>query len=530
MIIYNIFFKKNKKIYINNDINSDLLENKIYFRINSENIFIYKSTKKQNNINKEYNIVSSYNLNYINFKNEGNFYYKKKNHFINNYIKLENSNKIVQKKKKILSNINIIVGNFIIFLKIFFFINLLTEINTKIQYSEITIKIKGKGTQKILNNYDDSWCGSKSFNSIPNQIYINNELQNYTGYTVYNLVNEINYITIKWNYSITNCNSMFYKLSNIEYIDFSKFNSSEVEDMVCMFYNCSSLKSIEFNNMNTSNVKNMGAMFHGCVELTSLYLNSFDTSKTTYMNYMFCNCKKLTHLNLSSFYIPSGINSNMFSNINNLVYCANPTMESVIKNIISSMAIMNCSQICFDNNKYYCYEDKCIENYNKLIKERNVCINKCINDYYYIYEYKNICYHECPSNTTVNNATYLCEELNYSIEYSNSSNLEETTNINTIMQINETNINESISLEVEITNKNTIIQNNEININETIYLEQITNKKADIQINDSNIYEITNLEEEITNKNIEIQINETIYLEQELTDKITEFQKKKNSS
>ena len=220
---------------------------------------------------------------------------------------------------------------------------------------------------------------------------------------------------------------MFYKLSNIEYIDFSKFNSAEVEDMNCMFYNCSSLKSIEFNNMNTSNVKNMASMFQDCVELTSLYLNSFNTSKTTCMNYMFSNCKKLTHLNLSSFYIPSGTESDMFSNINNLVYFANPAMESFIKNIISSMAIMNCFQICFDNNKYYCYKDKCIENYNKLIKERNICINKCINDDYYIYEYKNICYHECPLNTIENNTTYLCEDLNYNIENSNSINVEETT-------------------------------------------------------------------------------------------------------
>jgi len=89
----------------------------------------------------------------------------------------------------------------------YLFINLINEITLRKLnlVSEITIIIKGNGTQQILsnnggvNNYE-----YKEF-ELPNQILVNGILQNYTEKYVYNLTYEINKITMKWNNQITNC-------------------------------------------------------------------------------------------------------------------------------------------------------------------------------------------------------------------------------------------------------------------------------------------------------------------------------------
>ena len=76
----------------------------------------------------------------------------------------------------------------------------------------------------------------------------------------------------------------------------------------------------------------------------------------------------------------------------------------------------NCYKICefyyyFDIlNNYNCtLNDKCPEQYNKLIKNKKKCIDNCINDNIYKYEYNNICYESCP-NSTINslNNEFLC--------------------------------------------------------------------------------------------------------------------------
>ena len=77
--------------------------------------------------------------------------------------------------------------NFVI---IFLFI-LISNINA-INNSEIKMIIKGKGTQRILYNiYVSDWICSdcqndySEFYSIPSEIYVNNQLQNYTDFFVY---------------------------------------------------------------------------------------------------------------------------------------------------------------------------------------------------------------------------------------------------------------------------------------------------------------------------------------------------------
>ena len=266
--------------------------------------------------------------------------------------------------------------------------------------SEIKMIIKGTGTQKILNNVYTRFTDADNytaFNSIPSEIYVNNQLQNYTGFFVYNLKNNENEIIIKWNYTITNCAVMFHELNNIIYLDFSKFDSSKVTDISFMFRYCTSLTSINFHNFNTQNVNTMHGAFIRCEQLTSLNLFSFNTLLVSDVRNLFYGCIKLKKLNIYNFDTSSVTSSDyMFNGVSNLIYCVKDiTKISSISNRFPSSSIMNCSEIYNDENYYYKIDSECPGNYNKYIEEKNLCINNCYNDDYYIYEEDGLCVSSC---------------------------------------------------------------------------------------------------------------------------------------
>ena len=73
---------------------------------------------------------------------------------------------------------------------------------------------------------------------------------------------------------------MFNECNNLEYLDLSNFDTSNVIDMGFMFNKCILLKEIKgINRFNTNKVNNMKAMFQECNELQYLDLSNFDTSK-----------------------------------------------------------------------------------------------------------------------------------------------------------------------------------------------------------------------------------------------------------
>ena len=98
--------------------------------------------------------------------------------------------------------------------------------------------------------------------------------------------------------------AMFQLCKELEYLDLSNFDTSNVNDMEGMFNKCNKLKEIKgINQFNTVKVKNMRVMFHNCYELKYLDLSNFDTSKVTNMIGMFDSCNKLKYLNLLNFVI-----------------------------------------------------------------------------------------------------------------------------------------------------------------------------------------------------------------------------------
>ena len=87
---------------------------------------------------------------------------------------------------------------------------------------------------------------------------------------------------------------LFDEFENVESIDLTYVDTSQVTDMRFMLYECSSLTSLDVSNFDTSQVTYMGYMFSSCRSLTSLDLSSFDTSKVSTMTNMFSSCNNLS--------------------------------------------------------------------------------------------------------------------------------------------------------------------------------------------------------------------------------------------
>ena len=223
------------------------------------------------------------------------------------------------------------------------------KIRKLISYNEITITINGTGDQKILSDSIIEKDGKNySFQMLPDEILINGKhIEIIDNRTVYNLSEEINNVTMKWNSNITNCNCMFSDLSNITSIDFSKFDTSQVTNMIYMFNKCNSLKSLDLTNFKTELVEDMCSMFKECtsleilnlnfkaplvvdlsymfefcIKLKSIDLSNIEANSVKYLGFMFSNCNDLSQVNLTNF---KAINAQY---LNNMFYGCN-SLESI---------------------------------------------------------------------------------------------------------------------------------------------------------------------------------------------------------
>ena len=121
----------------------------------------------------------------------------------------------------------------------------------ELNYSNITLKIKGTGSKKIFHD-ENAFFNSRYY---PGQIYANKRI--YSVQPTIDLDQEVNVVELIWYSNIEKCDYMFYQCRNIIEIDLSHFDSSEVVSMNRMFYECSSLTSINLSNLNTEKVTDM---------------------------------------------------------------------------------------------------------------------------------------------------------------------------------------------------------------------------------------------------------------------------------
>ena len=104
---------------------------------------------------------------------------------------------------------------------------------------------------------------------------------------------DVSEITTFYNFGY-NSGGMF-EYSKFEYIDISKWNVSNVEEMSRMFYKCKNLKSVgDLSKWNVSNVENMCSMFDSCFKLESIGdLSYWNVSSVENMTDMFLGCINL---------------------------------------------------------------------------------------------------------------------------------------------------------------------------------------------------------------------------------------------
>ena len=109
-------------------------------------------------------------------------------------------------------------------------------------------------------------------------------------------------LKIQFDTSVTTLEYFFHNMGTIRKVDFSFFNSTEVNNMEFLFARCTGLETIIFgDDFNTSKVTNMMLLFYQCKSLTSIDLSTFDTKSVINMHSMFYGCVKLTEINLKTF-------------------------------------------------------------------------------------------------------------------------------------------------------------------------------------------------------------------------------------
>ena len=103
---------------------------------------------------------------------------------------------------------------------------------------------------------------------------------------------------------VTTIEGMFCDCSEIEFLDLSNFDTSNIVNMASLFEGYSKLKEIKgINGFITDNVIDMKAMFKECSCLEYLNLSIFNTSKVKDMSFMFYKCDELKYLNILNFSI-----------------------------------------------------------------------------------------------------------------------------------------------------------------------------------------------------------------------------------
>ena len=311
--------------------------------------------------------------------------------------------------------------------------------NRNFSFSEVHLVTQGTGEQNILN---------QNFLFEPYEVIINGKYMPSCKKSC-NFENEINYVTMKFDIQIDNCNEMFSELSNIIEIDLSKFDTSKVTNMCKMFYNCTELKKINLENidtslvkdmsymfahlssikaidasyLNTSNVETMLDMFASCVNVEAINVSPFNISKVKTMKGVFYHCFQLKYLDLSSFFISPvddisyiffKCNSLIFLNLENISFKSNVNKEEAfheipgnVKYCINDMDIINS---IFGNNISSNCSDSCFKENIKIEPTQKICVESC-GETEYKYEYNNICYDMCPEGTHSSyNNEYLCTD------------------------------------------------------------------------------------------------------------------------
>ena len=203
--------------------------------------------------------------------------------------------------------------------------------------------------------------------------------------------------------SVTDMKNAFFNCIKLDSINFGNFDTSKVTDMRSMFYGCSSLIELNVSSFDTSLVNNMKSMFFGCTKLTSLDLSNFDTRNVINMASMFSECTNLAYINFYNYTEENVENMKdiFFGTSDNLIICINNEENS--QNLISQLSSLKCAI----ND---CSIDWKLRK-QKIINGKRICTDNCLNNENYQYEFEYFCYDKCPIGThSSKDNKYICEE------------------------------------------------------------------------------------------------------------------------
>ena len=347
----------------------------------------------------------------------------------------------------------------------------------------ITAKFKKSSSisQRILNCGNEDFYFHNDIFTYPEKIRINNGIkENYSNDDIYNLTEEENTVEYFWeDVIITNCAMIFYKCENIIEIDFSNFNTSNVNSTRQMFFGCINLKSLNLSNFDTSKVIYMIEMFYNCYSLTSLDLSNFNTSQVFHsydsirggMFYMFYNCSSLVSLNLFNFQITFYID-NIFYKCESLSYInfGNATIEN--EYIISELNKISSPNLCIIIN-------------NEILNFFN-SLNVAFNFFFQLYDPHD------QNTETILNCSSLLEDL--STYYITNSETDLISNTYILDLLNSTGVEEIINTTNYVTElKNTYLEN--INTNSSLIIDStyhLINSESNLIVNSNSIKNLNN--------------------------------------
>ena len=154
-----------------------------------------------------------------------------------------------------------------------------------------------KGIFKVEDIYQDIEIFNQYVKDEGFDIYLNNEKINVIKsykiqYSNFKDKGKGNYeYKVVFKNKTPNLERIFQNCSNLIKIDLSDFNTINTTSMGWMFNECHKLKEVKgINKFNTGKVNNMNAMFQFCYEIENLDLSNFDTSNVIDMGWMFFDC------------------------------------------------------------------------------------------------------------------------------------------------------------------------------------------------------------------------------------------------
>ena len=161
--------------------------------------------------------------------------------------------------------------------------------------------------------------------------------------------------------------------------------------------------------------------------------NDDNTYKIEYEKICYKTCPDNTYVTIDNnslclknpegYYLENNIYKHCFKNCARCSNEGNKSNHNCLECILNYRFINDTDKKnnCYENCDYYYYFDSLDEYHcttskncpliqNKLIKEKNKCIDNCTKDDIYIFEYNEICYEVCPNNTylAIDNS-YLCQ-------------------------------------------------------------------------------------------------------------------------